>query len=193
MIMSAWLRRCVVGCWFVIVLAACSSTPEPWYRKEVREFTATVTAMEKEQRLLSLQDEAGRSTTIFVGPEVRNYEQIKVGDKVVATYQEAIAAAVTRPDQSVKQAEFDVASQRAKPGEAPHGEIAASMIATVTIDAVDTQSNTLTFRRDDGMVRTVHVEDAGARKFIKGLKQGDLVTVTYTEALAISVRPTAVL
>jgi hypothetical protein len=187
------VRRSVVVSMCMIVLAACASTPEPWYRKEVREFTATVTALEQEQRLLSLQDEAGRSTTIFVGPEVRNFEQIKVGDKVVATYQEAMAAAVTRPDQSVQRAEFDATSQHAKAGEAPHAEVASSMIATVTIDAVDASSNTLTFRRDDGLVRTVHVEDAGARKFIKGLKQGDLVTVTYTEALAISVRPTAVL
>lgn len=190
--MSGWLLRCVVGLLWMTALAACSSTPEPWSRTEVREFKATVTAVEKEQRLLSLQGEGGRAMTIYVGPEVRNFEQINVGDKVVASYQEAFAAAVTRPDQAVKQADFDVASQSAKPGEAPHAEVAASMIVTVTIDAVDTQSNTLTFRRD-GMVRTVHVEDEGARKFIKGLKQGDLVTVTYTEALAISVRPTAVL
>lgn len=191
--MNTGLRGWVIGSLGMMVLAGCSSTPEPWVRKEVREFTATVTALEKEQRLLSLQDEAGRSTTIYVSPEVRNFEQIKVGDKVVASYQEAIAAAVTRPDQGVKQAEFDVATERSKAGEAPHAEVAASMIATVTIDAVDTRSNTLTFRRDDGMVRTVHVEDDGARQFIKGLKQGDQVTITYTEALAISVRPTAVL
>jgi hypothetical protein len=191
--MSTWLQRCVVGSLWVMALAGCASTPQPWYRQQVEEFTATVTALEKEQRLLSLQNESGRAMTIYVGPEVRNFEQIKVGDKVVATYQEAIAAAVTKPDQSQKQAQFDVESQRSKQGEMPHAEVSASMVATVTIDAVDASSNTLTFRRDDGMVRTVHVQDDGAKKFIKGLKQGDQVTVTYTEALAISVRTTAVL
>jgi len=191
--MNAWLQRCVVGSLGMLVLVGCASTPEPWSRKEIHEFTATVTALEKEQRLLSLQGEGGRAATVYVGPDVRNFDQIKVGDHVVATYQEAIAAAVTKPDQAVRKAEFDTASQVSKPGEAPRAEVAASMIATVVIDAVDASTNTLTFRRDDGMIRTVHVEDAGARKFIKGLKQGDQVTVTYTEALAISVKPTAVL
>lgn len=173
--------------------AGCSSAPQPWSRQEVREFTATVTALEREQRLLSLQNEAGASATLYVGPEVRNFEQIKVGDRVVATYQEALAAAVTRPDQSQKQPQVAMATERASPGQSPHAEVSASLVATVAIEAVDIESNVLTFRRDDGMVRSVHVEDAGARKFIKGLKQGDLVTVTYTEALAISVRPIAVM
>jgi len=191
--MNTWLRRCVVGSLMMMVLAGCANTPQPWSRKDVQEFSATVTALEKEQRLLSLQGEGGRAMTIYVGPEVRNFEQIKVGDKVVATYQEAIAAAVTKPDQSVKEAQFGAESKRSAPGEPPGAEVSASLIATVTIDAVDAGTNTLTFRRDDGMVRTVHVQDEGAQKFIKGLKQGDQVTVTYTEALAISVRTAAVL
>jgi translation initiation factor IF-1 len=173
--------------------AGCSTTPAPWYRQQIREFTATVTAMEREQRLLSLQDESGVATTLYVGPEIRNYEQIKVGDRVVATYQEAIAAAVTRPDQAVKEPQISAATERAEAGQLPHAEVSASMVATVAIEAVDTQSSMVTFRRNDGHVRTVRVEDEGAKKFIQGLKQGDLVTVTYTEALAISLRPLAVM
>lgn len=191
--MSVW-SRCLLVCSIAgVVLSGCASTPGPWYRQEVREFTATVTALEPDQRLLSLQDESGSSRTIYVGPEVRNYEKLKVGDRVIATYQEAIAAAVTRPDQSVKQAQLGVATQRSGANESPHAELAASLVATVAIEAVDVESSMLTFRRDDGLVRTVRVEDPGAQKFIKGLKQGDLVTITYTEAFAISVRPAAVL
>jgi hypothetical protein len=172
-------------------MTGCSSTPQPWFRQQVHEFTATVTEMEPEQRMLSLQDANGASATLYVGPEVKNYEQIKVGDRVVATYHQAIAAAVTRPDQSVTEPQISAETQRSKAGEAPRAEVATSLVATVAIEAVDTESNMLTFRRSDGHVRSVLVEDPGARKFIKGLKHGDLVTVTYTEALAISLRPVA--
>lgn len=191
--MSAWSRCLLVGSMLVTGLSGCGSTPSPWYRQEVHEFKATVTALEPDRRLLSLQDEAGVSRTIYAGPEVRNYERLKVGDRVIATYQEAIAAAVTRPDQSVKEPQVGVATHRSGSNEPPHAEIAASLVATVAIEAVDVKSSMLTFRRDDGLVRTVRVEDPGAKKFIEGLKQGDLVTVTYTEAFAISVRPAAVL
>jgi translation initiation factor IF-1 len=186
--MTVSARRLFYGLLLLAVIKGCSSTPEPWYRQQLQEFTATVTAMEHEQRLLSLQDESGRAATIHVGPEVRNYDQIKVGDRVVVTYHEALAAAVTRPDQAVQKAQVDASARRSEPGQKPYAEIAASMVATVKIDAIDTAVSTITFTREDGFVRTVHVQDPGAKQFIKGLKQGDLVTVTYTEALAISVR-----
>lgn len=191
--MTVLARR--LFCWLLLlaVLKGCSATPAPWYRQELQEFTASVTAIEREHRLLSLQGDGGRAATLYVGPEVRNWDRIDVGDRVIVTYHEALAAAVTRPDQAIKKAQVDATSRRAEVGEAPHAELASSLIATVKIDAVDTDSNMITFTRDDGMVRTVHVEDPGARKFIKGLKQGDLVTVTYTEALAVSVRESDVL
>lgn len=186
--------RCLLVCASLMLAAwGCSSTPAPWFRQEVREVTATVTALEPERRLLSLQSEAGASTTLFVGPEVRNFDQIKVGDRVIATYQEAIAAAVTRPDQAIKEPQVSAATERAAAGQSPRAEVAASMIVTVAIEAVDTKTSMLKFRRNDGQARTVRVEDPGAKEFIKGLKQGDLVTITYTEALALSVRPVAVM
>lgn len=191
--MTALARRSLGWLLLLATVAGCSTTPQPWHRQELQEFTATVTAVEPENRLLSLRNESGKVETIYIGPEIRNYDQIEVGDRVVVTYQQAIAAAVTRPDQSVKQAQVDATVERAEPGEKPRAEISASLVATVKIDAVDTTINTITFTRDDGLARTVRVEDPGARQFMKGLKQGDLVTVTYTEALAVSVREAPVL
>jgi hypothetical protein len=39
------------------------------------------------------------------------------------------------------------------------------------------------------MVRTVAVERPEGQEFIRGLKKGDQVEITYTEALAMEVRP----
>jgi len=60
---------------------------------------------------------------------------------------------------------------------------------TVEIEFVDTTFNTVTFKRSDGVSRTVAVESPEGREFIKGLKKGDHVEIAYTEAFAIEVKP----
>lgn len=78
---------------------------------------------------------------------------------------------------------------RAVEGARPAGAVAEMLTTTVEIESVDTSMNTVTFRRPDGLVRVLPIEDPKAQAFIKELKRGDLVTVTYMEAVAVSVRP----
>jgi hypothetical protein len=54
---------------------------------------------------------------------------------------------------------------------------------------VDTSFNTVTFKRSDGMSRTVAIQTPEGQKFIRGLKKGDQVEITYTEAVAMEVKP----
>ena len=61
--------------------------------------------------------------------------------------------------------------------------------STVTIESVDTESKTVTFRNTDGMLRTAEIQTPEGQKFIKGLKKGDQVEIAYTEAFAIEVKP----
>jgi hypothetical protein len=61
--------------------------------------------------------------------------------------------------------------------------------AGVTIESVDTSFDTVTFRRPDGLVRTVAIQSPEGRKFIRTLKPGDEVEITYTEAVAVEVVP----
>lgn len=63
----------------------------------------------------------------------------------------------------------------------------ANLIATTVV--IDTSFDTITFRRPDDIVRTVAVENAKAREFIRELKRGDEVRITYSEAVVLEVRP----
>ena len=56
-------------------------------------------------------------------------------------------------------------------------------------ESVDTSLNTVSFRRPDGLTRVLAIEDPKAQAFIRQLKRGDRVKVTYMEAVAVSVRP----
>jgi hypothetical protein len=49
----------------------------------------------------------------------------------------------------------------------------------------------VTFTRADGLQRVIAIEDPQARRFIRKLKRGDRVQITYLEAIAVSVWPKA--
>jgi hypothetical protein len=69
--------------------------------------------------------------------------------------------------------------------------VGATISTTVQIESVDTSFETVTFKRPDGFVRTIAPASPEGKKFIKTLKKGDMVDVSYTEALGISVEPAA--
>jgi hypothetical protein len=173
-----------------LVVAACASDPpKPAVRENLVERTATVMAIDQASRLVTLQGEDGGAVTIQVSDEVRNLPQIKEGDKVTVSYYEAIAAEVKKPGEGVAGVQADVSTVRAPAGSMPAAGAGMLLRTTVTIESVDTSFNTVTFKRSDGMTRTVAVESPEGQQFIKGLKKGDQVEVAYTEAVAIEVKP----
>lgn len=188
--MSVFTRWPALSLAAAVCLGACAhKPPQPIARDAVVELTATVEAIDMQRRMVSLQGAGGHAATIYAGPNVRNLDQVKVGDRVVVSYYEAIGAEVTTPERATKGVEQDAAVLRAAKGARPAGAVAETLTTTVEIDSVDTSMHTVTFRRDDGLKRTLAIEDPKARQFIRGLKRGDLVQVTYMEAVAVSVRP----
>jgi hypothetical protein len=126
---------------------------------------------------------------MVAGPDVRNLEQIKPGDKVIAVYHQALAADVKPRGTPTSPPTIEDKSERAKPGEKPSGVVSVGVATTVQIESVDKSYNTVSFRRSDGIVRTVAVESPDAQRFIHTLKPGDAVEIVYAEALAVSVVP----
>lgn len=163
--------------------------PEPVVSETTVEITATVEAIDRQSRMVSLRATDGRTAAVHAGPDVRNFDQINTGDQVVVSYYEAIGAEVTTPERATQGVQEDSAVIRAAKGARPAGAIVDALTTTVEIESVDTSLNTVTFRRADGMTRTLAIEQPGAQAFIRELKRGDLVQVTYMEAVAVSVRP----
>ena len=160
---------------------------EPFVKQDVVEASATIEAIDTENRLLSLRGPGGMAT-IQAGPEIKNFDQIHVGDEVKVTYTSAVAAKVTKSKEQGATT-VDAASYTAPTGSKPAGAVGATIKTTVVIESVDTSFETVTFKRPDGYVRTIAPASPEGKKFIKTLKKGDKVDVEYTEALAISVVP----
>jgi hypothetical protein len=173
-----------------LILAACAAPPpKPAVRESLVQKTATVESIDQASRLVTIRTEDGYATTIKVSDAVKNLPQVKAGDKVTVSYYEALAAEVKKPGEGVEGVQADVSTVQAPPGSMPAAGAGVLMRTTVVIDSVDTQFNTVTFKRSDGLLRTVAVQTPQGQKFIKGLKKGDNVEVAYTEALAVEVKP----
>jgi len=149
------------------------------------EMQATVTAIDMKTRMVTLKDMDGKETTIYVDKHARNLSQVKVGDVVKIAYQQAVAWRVkksTKPGPT----ETQTAEVRAKPGEKPGGAVGQRITFTATIEAIDLANGTVTLKGPEGNSRTIKARNPAN---LKKVKVGDLVDITYTEAVAIKVEP----
>jgi hypothetical protein len=157
--------------------------------REDEELTARVESVDAKSRSLVLADSGGQKWDFTVDPAVRNLEQLKAGDRVKLHYHIGLAAEIKPKGTAPHAAQEQVNAKRAAPGQKPGGEVSHSVSATATIESVDTSFNTVTFKRADGTTRTVGVESPKGQEFIRKLKSGDVVEITYSEAVAVSVEP----
>ncbi|HEX4389525.1 MAG TPA: hypothetical protein VH109_12945 [Steroidobacteraceae bacterium] len=162
------------------------------YKAELTKVQATVQSIDPKSREVTVVGPKG-PVTIFVGPEVKNFENLKVGDKVNISFYQGIAAQIAKGGQKVSDpaASAFASGNAAGPGMTPGGVAGASATVTVKIEAIDLPTNTVAFKRSDGTTHIIEVKSPDMQKFIRTLKPGDHVNVTYTESVAVSILPSA--
>ena len=166
--------------------AAVGTAPGKAAAAATTEVTAKVGAVDAAQRTVTLQSASGKTRTIEVGEEVRNFNQIKVGDTVQAKYTEALALELKKGTMSMSAPTEEQAITPAPPaGAKPGGTVARKVTAMTEVIAVDPTKKMVTLRGPRGNEVDVDVQDPDQ---LKNIKKGDHVQVTYVEALAISVK-----
>jgi hypothetical protein len=85
-------------------------------RAETATITATVEAIDYDKRTVDLKGPRGNVVTLKVGPEAKNFKQIKTGDHVTAKYYRATAIYLRKPNEPPF-AEGGSAVQVAVPGQ----------------------------------------------------------------------------
>lgn len=148
--------------------------------------SATVVQIDQKDRLVTLLGPDGEEVLFRAGPEVRNLAQVKRGDMVQATYYESLAIDVRKPGEATPGVTAAADSDRAAPGERPGAATAESVTVTATVVKVDERKRTVTLRGPKGNVKTLPVKNP---MHLGVVKAGDLVQVTYTEAIGIEVSP----
>ena len=147
------------------------------------ELEATVAAIDKEKRKVTLVDAAGIKTTVKAGPEVVNFDQIRVGDELRVTAAQELVVSVAGEGETPSDGGAQVvalAPQGAKPG----AIMAETMQVTAKVTALDAEHHEATLQFEDGTTHTVAVRpdvDLSKRKV------GEKVVIRTTESLAIRV------
>jgi hypothetical protein len=147
--------------------------------------TAKVVAVDPAQRTVTLQGASGKTRTIEVGDQVRNFDQIKVGDTVHAKYTQALALELKKTGAALQApTEEHAVTPAPAPGAKPGGTVARKVTAVAEVTAVNPAKQTVTLRGAQGNEVDVEVQDPSQ---LQNIKKGDHVQVTYVEAFAIAV------
>lgn len=151
---------------------------------DVVKMTATVEKVDVATRMVTLKGPKGNLVTFKAGEAVKNLDQVKAGDKVVARYLESVAVFVRKSGEPPSAGELDavgVAPKGAKPGVV----MVQTDEVTAKVQAVDAKKRTITLMGPEGKTKTFKVDPSVKR--LNEVKKGDDITLRVTQALAIDV------
>ncbi len=191
----ARLRMAAIIALPLLGLGACASTPPqpvtppaPTVVSTAKEAVGVVRSVNARTRQIAIRTPSNETVTVVAGPEVSNFAQIRPGNRVRLRFEEAVAVQLT-PRGTDLPAEVDVGAARSAPGSRPAGAVVTTVRDTVTINAVDTTANTVTFTSSRGVRRTLPVRSPEMQAFIRTIQPGQRVNVAISEAVALSVEP----
>ena len=167
--------------------AAMTSSPGKVGVAQTVDLAATITAIDKATRGITLKGPKGDEVQIVAGPEVKNFAQLKVGDTVNVRYLESLAVELKKGGGMKVEKTETSGAMRAKPGEAPAGAMGRQVTAVGDVTRIDAATQTVTVK---GPQRTLDLKVRDPEQF-KLIAVGDQIEVTYTEALAVAVTPAA--
>ena len=151
---------------------------------ETVAMTATVQALNTNERLVILADDAGNVQVVEAGPEVKNFDQIALGDQVTIEFYESVALFLGSPNDKPGATETQMLQTAAK-GDKP-GMIAVDVIDVIaTVVEIDKENMKVKLKGADGKVVTVKVDPEMGN--LENIKVGDNIHARYTEAMAVSV------
>jgi hypothetical protein len=149
--------------------------------------TADVTAVDKGTRVVTLRREDGSMFQVLAGSEVRNFDQIKAGDKLRVRFKENLKASLRPANEGGPQAGAGVVATRAAVGATPAAGAAFGVSVKVRIESIDSAHDIVVFSLPSGELVSHRIATSEGKKFVEGLKIGDKVQLEYSQALALAI------
>jgi Cu/Ag efflux protein CusF len=164
-----------------IVLALLLQEPASITR-QVFEVAGQVDRIDRAGRTITITSAGVVSAPIYAGPDLAIFNDLNSGDLVVIRYYDSYIVELT-PGERMTPPQVTPADQL----ETMKNDAARVMQQTkmvVTIDAIEVSTASVTYHGFDNRRVFRVVQD---RKLLDGLKVGDVVTITYTRAQAVSI------
>ena len=146
--------------------------------------SAVVEAIDHETRVVTVRKPDGEALTFTASEEARNLDQVKVGDVLTAEYTESVSIEVMANDGMEADMAEASAMARTKKGEMPGFAAMDATVITATVEEINLEMNTFKLKGPDGSVNEYVARNPDN---LKRAAVGDLVVITVTESVAITV------
>lgn len=147
-------------------------------------YEGTVTNIDKKARTIFFKNNEGESKFI-AGPEIKNFDQIKIGDRLSVTYELAVAIELIKTKSDGIRSKVETSSEVAsKAGEKPTRTITNTTTIIADIIAVDRAKKLVSVKGPSGKVTVVTVKNP---KLLADVNVGEQVKVIYFDAMAASI------
>ena len=161
-----------------------SQLPGQMGEADAIQLQGKVKAINKKTREVTIVGPQGNQIVLPAGDEVKNFDQIRVGDLVTLTYVQALVVELKKVENSGIRERVESESRvAAKAGEKPAGMIEKTIRVVANVVAVNPKAQTVTLR---GAKRTVEVAVKDPA-LLNNVKVGNQVEATYIEAVALVV------
>ena len=148
------------------------------------QFQGKFKSVDQKTRQVVIVGPNGNEFKTTLGNEVKNFNQIKVGDIVTLTHVEILVADIKKPSKvEVRERVETEKAVTAKLGDKPAAAIERKLSIVADVTAIDEKKGTLTVR---GATRTLDIKVKDP-KVLKGIKVGTQIETVVTEIIAIEV------
>jgi len=153
---------------------------------EVVTLKARVDSIDKTTRRIVLTGPEGRSMSVVAGPDVRNFDQINVGDIVVVKHLQALAVDLIKSPGSdgIREIVQREGVMISKPGALPGAIAGSETIVIANVWAVDKKRQIVTLRGARDNLIDFKVKDPVK---LAAVQVGDQIELKYVEAVAVAV------
>ena len=132
-------------------------------------------------RTVTLKNKDGE-TSIVAGPEVKNFAEIKVGDRFDVVYELAVAIELVKvKNPGAPSEQITTSTATAPKGDKPGIITTNTVTAVANVDAIDAAKSIVSLKGPQGNVFKVKVQNPD---LMKDIAVNDQVKVVYTEAIA---------
>jgi hypothetical protein len=162
--------------------SAGAANPEGIRAATVLTIRGTVTAVDKAEKLVTVQVADGRKYTLKVD-NPHNLDAASVGAGLVVRYYEVVSVRKKKPGESLPALSVSGGVVTAQPGGAPGAVAEEHLNAVVSVVQVDKANGTVTIKGADGSIETAKANNP---KILSHLKAGDDLVISTSRATAIS-------
>lgn len=146
------------------------------------QLTTVVEAVDREARTVTLKGPQGNTRTLQAREDSNNIDQIEVGDLVNVEYVQNMSIEVFANDGMEPGAGVMGATATNKEGETPGVMEMQTTVVTAIVEDINIEANTFKLRWPEGEIMEYEAQDP---ENLKKADVGDLVVVTYTQAIAL--------